>query len=351
MVDLANRVNECFPSFNPLNLEFSPSLRVIDNFSDCISFNLFNKEKDNKSCTQLLDEMVLESSSSLSVAIIASDACIKNNVATSIAHIHTHDKPLIKTIYYTVNITNIEVELFTIRCGINQATCIDNISKIIVVTDSICTVKKIFDLSVHPFQVQSAAVLSNLCYFFNCYANNFIKFWKCPSHLKWHLYNEVNKETKMFKPLPLYPCKNLWYFSKKCESNDILIIWKMTFQASNLKGNQFLDLVDDNNNIIEPTYVKGRLWLKVFGYSNSLCTHTTRAIINHAPIGEFRLIFFPREEFKCPCDQYPIKSRCHILYECGRFNRYWNPRRDLLSHFIMFLVFNPSIFSFSNSLV
>jgi len=72
LVDLANRVNECFPSFNPLNSEFSPSLRVIDNFSDCISFNLFNKEKDNKLCAQLLNEMVLESSSSLSVTIIAS---------------------------------------------------------------------------------------------------------------------------------------------------------------------------------------------------------------------------------------------------------------------------------------
>ena len=32
LVDLANRINKCFPSFNPLNLEFSPGLRVIDNF-------------------------------------------------------------------------------------------------------------------------------------------------------------------------------------------------------------------------------------------------------------------------------------------------------------------------------
>jgi len=48
-VDLANRVNECFPFFNPLNLEFSPGLRVIDNFSDRIFYNLFNKEKNDKS--------------------------------------------------------------------------------------------------------------------------------------------------------------------------------------------------------------------------------------------------------------------------------------------------------------
>ena len=31
----------------------------------------------------------------------------------------------------------------------------------------------------------------------------------------------------------------------------------MTFQAPNLKENQFLDLLDDDNNIIELTYIKG----------------------------------------------------------------------------------------------
>ena len=224
LVNLANRVNEYFPSFNPLNLEFSPGLRVIENFSDYISFNLFNKEKDDKSCAQLLDEMVLESSSSLSVTIIASDMSIKNNVATSIAHIHTYDKPLIKTIHHAINITSMEAELFALRCRINQATHINNISKIIVITDSIHVVKRIFDPSIHSFQVQSAAVLSDLRYFFNCQTNNSIKFWEHPSCLKWHLHNEVDKETKMFKPLPLYPCKNSWDFNKKCESNDILNI-------------------------------------------------------------------------------------------------------------------------------
>ena len=50
LVDMANRSNECFPSFIPLNSEFSPGLRIIDNFSDCISFNVHNKEKDDKYC-------------------------------------------------------------------------------------------------------------------------------------------------------------------------------------------------------------------------------------------------------------------------------------------------------------
>jgi len=61
----------------------------------------------------------------------------------------------------------------------------------------------------------------------------------------------------MFNLNPLYPYKLSWDFSKKCKSKDILKVWKMTFQASDLKGNQFLDLLNDNNNIIEPSYVKG----------------------------------------------------------------------------------------------
>ena len=33
----------------------------------------------------------------------------------------------------------------------------------------------------------------------------------------------------------------------------------MTFQASDLKWNQFLDLLDNDNNIIELSYAKGGL--------------------------------------------------------------------------------------------
>ena len=152
LIDLANRFNEYLSSFDPLNLEFSPGLQVIDNFSDQISFVL-NKDKNNKLRAQNLDKIVLESSSSPSIAIIASDVSIKNLVATSIMHIHTHNKPIIKTIHHIVNVTSTKAELFTIRCGINQSSCLDYISKIIVITDSIHAVKRIFDLFIHSFQV------------------------------------------------------------------------------------------------------------------------------------------------------------------------------------------------------
>ena len=118
------------------------------------------------------------------------------------------------------------------------------------------------------------------------------------------------------------------------------------FQASDGKGNHFLDLLDDDFNPIEPSYIKGGLWLQSFGHSNSLCAQATRAITNHVPIGEYQLRFLPNMDISCPCNNYPIETRRHILHECKRFNGYWNPRRDSLNHFIMFLITNPNAFAF-----
>ena len=349
LVDMANRSHECFSSFSPLNSEFSPGLRIIDIFSDYFSFNVCDKRKDIKFWAQELDKLTLESSSSPLVTLIASDASIKNNIATSIAYIHMVDKLLTKTIHHAVNVTSTEAKLFAIRCGINQSTCFNNISKIVVITDSIHMARKIFDSSSHPFQTMSAAILLDLRDFFNRHNNNSIEFWECPNYLKW-LHDKVDKETKAFNLMPLFLCKNSWDFSKKNKSDDIIKAWKMMFQASDLKGSHFLDLLDNDNKIIELTYAKDGSWLKLIGHLNSLCACATRAITNHAPIGEYRLRFFLREEFRCPCSHYLIESRQHILHECVRFNGYWNPRRDSYSHFVMFLELNPNAFSFCDLL-
>ena len=61
----------------------------------------------------------------------------------------------------------------------------------------------------------------------------------------------------------------------------------MTFQAFDGKGNHFLDLLDNDFNIIELSYMKDGPWLQAFGHSNLLCACAMRAITNHAPIGEY----------------------------------------------------------------
>ena len=72
------------------------------------------------------------------------------------------------------------------------------------------------------------------------------------------------------------------------------------------------------------------------------CARATRAITSHAPIGEYRLRFFRSEDFSCLCGSYPIETRCHILYDCRRFNKYRNPMRDMINQLVSLLEFNPN---------
>ena len=206
--------------------------------------------------------MVLElSSSSSSTAIVVTDASIKNDIATSISHVHIANHPVIKTLHHVAFVTTTEAELFAIRCGINQACTKENISKIIIVTDSIHAVKKIFNTSSHPYQGHTVAILSKLCHFFTNNQNNLIEFWECSSRLNWNLHKAVDKDSKSFNSLPIYPYKMSWDYCKKIDCDDIINNWKMTFQALDEKGRQFLDLIDDNFNVIESFYTKEGLWL------------------------------------------------------------------------------------------
>jgi len=141
-------------------------------------------------------------------AIAVLDTSIKNQVATSIAHIYTYDRPVVKTIHHTINVTLTEAKLFAIKYGINQAICIFNINQIIVIPDLLHAAKRIFNSSSHPYQIQPLLISRDLRNFFTRDQSNSIKFWDCPSHENWTLHNLVDKETKSFDLIPMLSCKS-----------------------------------------------------------------------------------------------------------------------------------------------
>ena len=132
LIDSNNKVYGIFSFFSSFHLELALGSRLIDNFSDCFSFNLANKKKKDKICFQELNEMVFWSSSSPSTAIIVIDASIKNNITTSISHVHLANRLLIKTVHHAIFVTSMEAELFAIRYSINQACIKENMSKLLL---------------------------------------------------------------------------------------------------------------------------------------------------------------------------------------------------------------------------
>jgi len=170
------------------------------------------------------------------MVVVVSEASIKNHVTISIGYVHSFTNPIIKTLNYMINITTTEAKLFAIRYGINQAIQIASINHIIVVTDSLHTTYRIFDLSVHLYQIQLSVISRELREFFNKSCFNSIEFCDCSSSNHWSFHVTMNKETKNFNISPLFSCKSSWNFDRNKEYDNIINTWKITFQASNVKG-------------------------------------------------------------------------------------------------------------------
>ena len=112
LIDVDNKCNEFFPLFSFFNEEFKPENCLIDLFSDCFSFH--SHSPNIKKHIEKLDNIVFRASSNFSSTIVISDASIKNHISMSILHIHSFNKPVVKTIHRVVNITMTEAELFVI---------------------------------------------------------------------------------------------------------------------------------------------------------------------------------------------------------------------------------------------
>ena len=107
--------------FDSLYKELSSSFKLVDNFSNCFSFYIVNcKNKESKEAyLHKLNKIFEDTLSDSNTIIIISNTSIKNNIAISILYIHSGYNTIAKTIYYTINITSIEVELFAIKYRIN----------------------------------------------------------------------------------------------------------------------------------------------------------------------------------------------------------------------------------------
>jgi len=202
---------------------------------------------------------MLNVSSDLSIVIIVSDASIKNNITISIAHIYLFNSSLKKTLHHTSNVITMKVELFAIRCRINQAIQILGTSHIIIITDALYVVQRIFNSTIHLYQIQLITISKNLQNFFNKHLNNSVKFWTCSSDKNWHLYTQVDKDTKKLNLILLYSSKMSWNFSKKKKYNDIIKEWHDKFKTSSLERKFFLNLLNNDLLDIEFFYIEGEL--------------------------------------------------------------------------------------------
>ena len=121
IVNMDNKINKVFPSFDPFSSKFSSGDRLIDVFPNHFSFYFTNRKSQDSIKVHVckLNKTTLQVSADSKSIVIILDISLKNQVATLIIYIHIHDSLVIKTIYYAINVTSTEAKLFTIKCGIN----------------------------------------------------------------------------------------------------------------------------------------------------------------------------------------------------------------------------------------
>ena len=186
IIDTNSCLNRILPLFNPLHKKLTPGFWLVDIFSNHFSFNIAECKINDYKAAHLwkLDNIFKDSLYDTKIVIIISNASIKNNIAMSIAHVHSGENIVAKTIYYAVNVILTEAELFVIKYGINQIIQVNYISCIIIVTDAIHSVRHIFDLLSYSYQIQSIITVQDLRSFFKKSVYNSIEFCDCFSNTK-----------------------------------------------------------------------------------------------------------------------------------------------------------------------
>ncbi|KJA13170.1 hypothetical protein HYPSUDRAFT_1080581, partial [Hypholoma sublateritium FD-334 SS-4] len=210
-----------------------------------------------------------------------------------------------------------EAELSAIRFVVVRATQVPGCTRIVIFTDHIASAKKALDPSVHSGQGHSLAVCRALLVWFAADPLNTLEFYDCPSKAEWDVHHEVHQFLLGLPPVPgLRPRMTLdslhKYATDRCNAE-----WRqLFFRNPTFASRQFLQLLDLDNNLIKPSYLKGGSWIPAAKVSTSLVSRMTRAILGHAPIGEYYSRFLPDEDSACPCGEVAFETRDHILNHC-----------------------------------
>ena len=183
---------------------------------------------------------------------------------------------------------------------------------------------------------------------FETHPKGSLHFWDSPSNARWFIHAEVHNEATRTR-CPVQEQMQTSYDALSQEnSKKRLEEWITDFSRGDTRDRHFLATKKDKQNEACPTYTKGGTWLSLLGHSITLCARATRAILNHAPIGEYRAQFHPQEPAACPCGEVDLKTRAHILTDCPRFtkDRVTLPH-PCLGDLIKFLTSNPTAFAFT----
>ena len=165
--------------------------------------------------------------------------------------------------------------------------------------------------------------------------------------IAWGLQHRAHEHARSLPPIPtgVRPETSLDSVRKKA-ADSALDAWATQARNPDYLGHQFMVLRDSKGKPERPTYSNGGVWLRHTNESNVLTARMCRAILNHAPTGEYysRFRISGHDDHECECGCL-VQTRHHIFTQCGVLQTY---DRDphYVRELVWFLEDNPKAFAF-----
>ena len=358
-MDLAT--SESSEEFEALCSEARPGDRLLDRFPDRFTFICPPpgrlEEEEEAAYRNKVDTALASAEGDPTSLVVVSDASVPSDhtlAAAASAFIYRSSSLVHSFSCSAGRVLSSCAELLGIRSGlVYSLTQFPDSQHIVVFTDSIHSCRVALDPSLHSGQAHSLAIIRALSPWLTGSPSTRVSFIQVPSRWQWPLHKRAHNEARAQRyPMGPQPYTSSAYLRSRAAQN-AKDNWHRSFASTTFRGSRFLNLVDSTGKSLGPSALHHGTWLRLATKDPpTLVARLTRCITAHAPIGEFRLWFFPNEESSCPCGEF-LETREHILYECTRFERdtsIMDPELPLsLIDLVDFLRENPLAFAFTTA--
>ncbi|KAA1468960.1 hypothetical protein DENSPDRAFT_550229 [Dentipellis sp. KUC8613] len=216
--------------------------------------------------------------------------------------------------------------------------------------DNEAALHSLFDTRLHASQMLSVLACRKARTWLEADRNRKIHLSWCPGHADIEPNEQVDKDAKKAaNAIPPIPFISHAYARQQITA-EATKEWQAMAQQRAYSGHGFLA----NAQLRKVSHIGGGPSLSLTGTDTSLTARFARAVLNHAPTGEYRTRFFPNENPLCNwCP--PIQTRRHILSTCTHYVRPKPNFEEFLKNsaepgpsLVSFLKANPSAFTFTD---
>ena len=317
---MTDEVREQFAPFHEVS---RPGTRIIDVFSDRITVDAYSPKKGSSSFKAWLRDLIT-SISSLHTSnrhVIYTDGAYWNKSARG-AHSFTafHGGTWQDHSDWCPAGSSFDSEIVAIEVAIQWA-CVNRLPDPIIFVDNKAALTSFLDTRVHGSQM-SCIRINEILRDYLATSSSTLTFRYCPSHSGIEGNERADRLTRLGAAIaPVSLPRILLSNFINDYTKRMALHWRILFSTTSFKGRQWLP-IRHKKKVLKPIIRNKATTNFFFNISNNdigMLSRMACALTNHAPIGEYRMRFYPDFDPLCPACPLHVQTRKHVFFHCPRY--------------------------------